>query len=114
MKPGQNSSMQSIGQNHSDSTCTRFQDYEYFFKKESMFLFLFLVIGNLFEVYDISPNILGDLLDLKLPEMGQLDLDGAARDRNDPEHRLLDPFADLHPLSYIDLHLHGCSPHHDW
>jgi len=75
-----------------------------------VFLFLLRVIGYLFEVNDFCPDILCDLLDLKLPEVGQLDLDGSASDCNNPEHRLLDPFADFHPFPDIDLHLHYDSP----
>ena len=75
-----------------------------------MFLSLFLVIGYLFEVNDFGTDVLCDLLDLKLPEVGQFNLDGSPSDCHDPVHRLLYPFADLHPLPDIDLHLYRTSP----
>jgi hypothetical protein len=70
-------------------------------KKRSMFLFLFF--RYLFEVDDLCSDILGDLLQLKFPEMGQFYLDLAPGDGHNPEHGLLDTFTNLHPFPHIDF-----------
>jgi hypothetical protein len=67
-------------------------------------MLLLLLIRDLFKVDDIGADILCDLLDLELPEMGQLDLDLPSGNGNNTVHGLPHTFADLHPLPNIDFH----------
>jgi hypothetical protein len=73
-------------------------------------LFL-LVVGDFFKIYDLCPDILCDLLDLELPEVGQFDLDLPSRNCDDAEHGLMDSFPHLHSFPYINFH-HVLFPQH--
>jgi len=72
-------------------------------------MLLLVFIRNLFEIYDLGPDVFCNLFQFKFPEVGQFDLNLAAGDGHDPEHRLLGPLSDLHSFPHIDLE-HTFSP----
>ena len=61
------------------------------------------IIHRLHE-HDFRANILCDLLDLKFPEMGGLDLDLSARYGNDAVFGRLHALSNFLAFTYIDLH----------
>ena len=71
-------------------------------EKRSVFLLVF-IIHRLHE-HDFRANILCDLLNLKFPEMGSLDLDLSARYSNDAVLGRLDALSNFLAFTYIDLH----------
>jgi hypothetical protein len=66
-------------------------------------MFLLIFIGDLFEIDDLSPDILCNLFQFEFPEVGQFYLDLATCDGHDPEHGLFGPLSDLHSFPHIDL-----------
>jgi hypothetical protein len=63
-----------------------------------------MVIGYGLHEHDFSTDILCDLLDLELPEMGSLNLQLPAGHCDNAVLGRLDAFADFLALTYIDFH----------
>lgn len=67
-------------------------------------LFLFVIISYRLHEHNIRTDVLCDLFDLKLPEMGGLDLHLATGDCNDAVLGRLYPLSNFLALAHIDLH----------
>lgn len=67
-----------------------------------------MIVGNRFHEDDLGTNIICDLLDLELPEMGSFDLDLPAGHSYDAVLGGFDSFPDFLAFTYINLH--GISP----
>jgi len=73
-----------------------------------------MIIGNRFHENNFGTDIFCNLLDLKFPEMGCLNLELPPCHCNEPVLGGFDTFTDFLALSYINLHglfLHAITEH---
>jgi hypothetical protein len=70
-------------------------------------VFFLVVIGNGFHEHNLGTDILGNLFDLKFPEMGCLNLELSARHRDNAVLGGLNALSDF--LAFTHVYLHGLS-----
>jgi len=74
-------------------------------------VFLLVFIGYRLHEHDFSTDILGDLFNFKLPEVGCLDLDLSPGHCDDTVLGRLDTLTDFLAFTYIDLHDYSSLPY---